>query len=68
MDDAAQFISWLLEDVNDVHAEIGTPRDETLKEFATKGFLKLSLSCHGENTYEITSKGYTAWVLRAVER
>lgn len=62
MSRATHFLAWLIEDINDVHAVIGSPRDEQLKEFEAQGFLKLSLSCHGENTYEITSKGATAWI------
>jgi hypothetical protein len=62
MSDAMNFLAWLIEDVNDVSAEIGTPRDAQLKEFESKGFLNLRLSVHGENTYAITSKGATCFI------
>lgn len=54
--DAANFLSWLLEDVNDVHAVIDTDRDRQLKEFAGKGFLKCTGADFGTAHYEITGK------------
>lgn len=65
MSKATEFLGWLIEDVTTVHAEIGTPRDERLKGYEREGFLKLRLSTHGENTYEITSKGATGFLADA---
>lgn len=62
MSKATEFLGWLIEDTNCVHAEIGTPRDELLKGYEKDGFLKLRLSTHNENTYEITSKGATGYL------
>lgn len=59
MSKAANFLAWLIEDVNDVSAEIGTSRDAQLKEFEKQGFLKLYDATHGTNFYNITSKGAT---------
>lgn len=52
---AMNFLAWLMEDVNDVSAQVGTPRDSRLKEFEQQGFLKLYESRHGRHYYEITS-------------
>lgn len=62
---AANFLSWLAEDVNTVSAEVGTPRDLQLKEFEAQGFLRQYDCAHGTNFYEITS-GWMNAVPRAV--
>lgn len=64
---AANFVSWLLEDVDSVTAEVNTPRDAQLREFEREGFLRLSLTTHGDNTYEIITGGFRAfWDAAAV--
>ena len=50
------FIAWIMEDINTVTAEVGTPRDVQLKEFERQGFLKFGFETHNTNTYSITSK------------
>lgn len=57
MSKANNFLAWLIEDINTVHAEVGTPRDAQLREFEAQGFLQHSDCLHGENTYAITNKG-----------
>jgi hypothetical protein len=58
---AANFVSWLLEDVDTVTAEVGTPRDEQLREFARDGFLRFSGCTCGTNNYEIITGGFRAF-------
>lgn len=65
MSKATEFLAWLIEVVESVHAEIGTPRDECLKGYERDGFLKLRLSTHGENTYAITNKGAVGYLNEA---
>lgn len=57
MSKATNFFGWLIEDINEVSAEIGSPRDAQLKEFEVQGFLRKHDSCHGTNFYEITNSG-----------
>jgi hypothetical protein len=64
---ATNFVSWLLEDVDSVHAEAGTPRDEQLREFERDGFLRFSGCTRGTNNYEIVTGGFRAfWEAAAV--
>lgn len=57
--DAREFVGWLVEDTEQVCAEVGSPRNEQLKEFVEKGFLRHTGTYHGTSNYEITS-GYVA--------
>jgi hypothetical protein len=57
MNEAINFLAWLIDDINEVTAEVGTPRDAQLKEFAEQGFLRATGSWHGTNIYEITNSG-----------
>ena len=50
------FITWVIEDINTITAEVGSPRDVQLQEFAKHGFLKFAFMTHGTNTYEITGQ------------
>jgi predicted glycoside hydrolase/deacetylase ChbG (UPF0249 family) len=52
------FLAWLLEDVNDISAEVGSPRDAQLQEFEKQGFLEHYDCHHDTNFYAITS----AWM------
>lgn len=57
MSRGANFIDWLIEDVEQVTAEVGTPRDAQLREFEAQGFLsRKEYAGHGENNYAITGK------------
>lgn len=56
MSSASSFLGWLLEDVDTVTAEVGTPRDAQLKEFEAQGFLRFKSLWADTNNYEITSK------------
>lgn len=56
MSRAANFLAWVMEDVNCISAEPDTPRDNELKEFVTQGFLAVASPCSGDNFYVITSK------------
>lgn len=58
---AANFVSWLLEDVDSVTAEVNTSRDNQLREFEREGLLRFTFSAHGENTYEIVTGGFRAF-------
>jgi len=64
---AQDFVSWLLEDIDTVHAEADTPRDEQLREFADEGFLRFKGCIHGTNNYEIVTDGFRAF-WQAAER
>lgn len=59
MSAATNFLAWLIEDTNTVCAEVNTPRDRQLQEFARQGFLRLRGTFSDTNDYEITSKGAT---------
>lgn len=61
MSNATNFLAWLIEDINDVSAEVGSPRDKQLQEFAEAGFLRLYQTAHRTNFYEITNKGATSY-------
>jgi hypothetical protein len=56
MSDASNFLSWVMEDFEEVCAEVGSPRNEQLIEFERKGFLRLKGTYHGTSCYDITSK------------
>jgi hypothetical protein len=57
---ANDFLGWLLEDVDTVTAEVGTPRDVQLKAFEAHGFLRFKGMWADTNAYEITSKWVSA--------
>lgn len=54
----SNFAAWLLEDINTVCAERGTPRDEQLQEFAQEGFLHLAEETVTDRVYALTTKAY----------
>lgn len=58
---ASNFVSWLLEDIDSIHAEAGTPRDEQLRAFEREGFLHFKGCIHGTNDYEIMTDGFRAF-------
>lgn len=57
--DAREFVGWLIEDTAEVCAEVGSGRNEQLKKFVEKGFLRHVGTFHGTSNYAITS-GYIA--------
>lgn len=57
---ARDFLSWLIEDICNVHAEVSTARDEQLQQFVREGHLTFSFCAHGTNTYAINSKWLTS--------
>jgi hypothetical protein len=54
---AAGFLTWLIEDINTVTAEVDSPRDMQLRSFEKLGFLRVTGLFHGTREYEITTKG-----------
>lgn len=58
---ARDFVSWLLEDIDTVYAEAGTPRDEQLRAFANDGFLRFVGCIYATNEYEIITEGFVAF-------
>ena len=54
----SNFATWLLEDVNTVCAERGTPRDDQLQEFAAEGFLLLAEETMTDRIYALTTKAF----------
>lgn len=57
--DARNFLSWVMEDFDEICAEVGSPRNEWIQEYVAKGFLRHKGTYHGTSCYEITS-GYLA--------
>lgn len=52
------FLAWVVEDIDSIYAEIGSPREAQLLEFVEQGFLKQHKygGASGEHAYSITNK------------
>lgn len=47
----SNFVAWLLEDVNAIYAEKGSPREAQLKEFASEGWLTQADDLSGDSVF-----------------